>query len=121
MAKLRVILLIAALSVAYIGQTQAVVSVPIRASYYADKFEGRLMANGVPYHAAVISAASRHFPLGTVVRVTNILTKRSILVTITDTGPWVDKFNLDLSKSAFVALGFDLRDGWGWVAVTREK
>lgn len=94
---------------------------PIRASFYAPKFEGRLMANGHRFHGARLSAASRTFPLGTVVRVTNTHTGKSIVVTITDRGPWVLKFGIDLSQEAFRELGLSRRAGWGWVTVNRES
>jgi rare lipoprotein A len=92
---------------------------PVRASFYADKFEGRLMSNGHRYHAKVLSAASLQFPVGTKVVVTNVRNKQSITLTITDRGPWHTRFKLDLSKAAFDALGLVERRGWGWVTVER--
>ena len=90
---------------------------PIRASFYAPAFEGRLMANGHRYHSDVLSAASLQFPIGTRVRVTNIKTGTVVFLTITDRGPWHTRFALDLSPAAFKALGLDTKRGWGWVTV----
>lgn len=91
----------------------------VRASFYADKFEGRRMANGDRFHSAVVSGASLEYPLGSILLVTNTKTGQSIQVTITDRGPWSKKFSLDLSKEAFRQLGFSTRAGWGWVSVRR--
>lgn len=93
----------------------------IRASYYAPSFEGKKMANGKPYRSQNLTAASRVFPLGSVVKVTNKRLDKSVYLEITDTGPWVNKFGLDLSEHAFTLLGFHKSQGWGWVEVTRVK
>ena len=79
------------------------------------------MANGQKYHKDVVSAASLQFPLGTVVRVTNIKTGTAVVMSITDRGPWHTRFSLDLSPAAFLALGFDVKQGWGWVTVERVR
>jgi rare lipoprotein A len=92
----------------------------VKASFYADGFNGRNMANGQKFDQCGITAASLKYPLGTLVRVRSILTGNEILVTITDRGPWNHKYSLDLSKAAFKALGLDLRAGWGWVTVEVE-
>lgn len=92
---------------------------PVRASFYADRFEGRRMANGRRYHARVLSGASLTFPVGTKVVVKNVVNGKYTLVTITDRGPWSRRFHLDLSKAAFNALGLSERKGWGWVTVER--
>jgi rare lipoprotein A len=89
----------------------------VRASFYAPKFEGRKMANGHRYHAAVKSAASRAFPLGTLLHVTGVTTGKSVLVRVTDRGPWNKRYGLDLSRSAFIDLGFKVSSGWGLVDV----
>lgn len=75
------------------------------------------MANGQRFHQKLYLAASLDFPLGTVVRVTEPRTGRSVLVTIADRGPWGTRFKLDLSKAAFQALGLKLSEGWGWVTL----
>lgn len=106
----------------FAGRTQAETnSLPIRASFYAPKFEGRRMANGKPYRGSILSAASTAFPLGALIRVKNIKTGVSLLVRVTDRGPWRTRFRLDLSLAAFKALGLDTKTGWGWVTVQREK
>lgn len=101
------------------GRAMTRASFPIRASFYAKHFEGRRMANGKIYHADVISAASLKYPLGTSIRVTNVRTGKSIVITVTDRGPWHTRFSLDLSPAAFHALGFNTKAGWGWVTVQK--
>jgi rare lipoprotein A len=66
-------------------------------------------------------AASLQFPLGTLVRVRSISTRKEIVVRVTDRGPWTKRFGLDLSKAAFQQLGIKSEAGWGWVTVTEEK
>jgi rare lipoprotein A len=47
-----------------------------------------------------MTAAHRTLPLGTIVRVTNLTNNRSVLVKITDRGPFVDGRIIDLSMAA---------------------
>lgn len=103
----------------YSGNYRVATKHPVRASFYAPRFEGRVMANGHQYHNNVVSAASMVFPLGTKVRVTNIKTGTVVNMVITDRGPWHTRFSIDLSAAAFEALGFDKKQGWGWVTVEK--
>jgi rare lipoprotein A len=76
-----------------------------RASYYADRFEGRSTASGEPYRASERTAASRDLPFGTVLRVTRVDTGESVIVRVNDRGPFGDRARvLDLSRSAAEAL-----------------
>lgn len=54
------------------------------ATYYANKFEGNLTATGETFHHSDLTAASNYFALNTWVKVTNILTGKSIIVRIND-------------------------------------
>jgi rare lipoprotein A (peptidoglycan hydrolase) len=54
------------------------------ATYYAKKFEGNLTATGETFHHSELTAASNMFALNTWVKVTNILTGKSIIVRIND-------------------------------------
>ena len=71
-----------------------------KASYYADKFEGRTTANGEKYKHSKMTAAHRLLPFGTVVKVTNTANNKSVEVIINDRGPFVEGRIIDLSKSA---------------------
>jgi rare lipoprotein A len=54
-----------------------------------------------------MACAHRTLPLGTVVRVTDERTKKSILVIVQDRRPYKRGRILDLTPSAASALGFD--------------
>lgn len=54
------------------------------ASYYHPKFEGRKTASGEVFSNKDMTAASNHYPLGTLVRVTNKKNGKSVLVRIND-------------------------------------
>jgi rare lipoprotein A len=81
------------------------------ATFYADSFEGRRTASGVPFHQNQMVAAHRAYPFGTVLRVTNTRNDRSVKVRVVDRGPFggtAAKRNtiLDLSRRAANELGF---------------
>ena len=71
-----------------------------QASYYADKFEGRKTASGTVYRGGRLTAAHNTLPFGTVVKVTNPRSKKSVKVTVTDRGPHAKGRIIDLSKKA---------------------
>jgi rare lipoprotein A len=75
------------------------------ASWYGDEWQGRLTASGKPFDDSQLTAAHRTLPLNTRVRVTNLKTGRSVEVTITDRGPYIDGRVIDLSKAAAKKLG----------------
>ena len=77
-----------------------------KASFYANKFEGRLTASGVKYHHNKPTAAHRHLPFGTKVRVTNMANNKSTVVEVNDRGPFVGGRIIDLSRSAAKKLDF---------------
>src|SRR5688572_12045517 len=54
------------------------------ASFYADKFNGRMAADGSIYHHSKATAACNVLPLGTWIRVTNIRNRKSVIVKVTD-------------------------------------
>lgn len=76
-----------------------------KASYYADKFEGRKTASGTVYRAGKRTAAHNTLPFGTVVRVTNPRNHRSVKVTVTDRGPHAKGRVIDLSRKAARKIG----------------
>jgi len=77
-----------------------------KASFYADKFEGRPTASGEKYKHSKLTAAHKTLPFGTKVRVTNQANKKTVEVVINDRGPYVDGRIIDLSKSAAEKLDF---------------
>jgi rare lipoprotein A len=77
-----------------------------KASFYADKFEGRLTASGEKYKHNKLTAAHKTLPFGTRIKVTNLSNNQSVEVVVNDRGPYVDGRVVDLSKSAAEKLGF---------------
>lgn len=77
-----------------------------KASYYADKFNGRKTASGEIYNHLKSTAAHRSLTFGSKVRVTNLENKKSVMVIINDRGPFVKGRIIDLSKSAAEKLKF---------------
>jgi rare lipoprotein A len=88
------------------------------ASYYANYFAGRKMADGARMDPHGSNAASRTLPLGTVAKVTNLSTRRSAVVTIEDRGPYVRGRIVDLSPSTARRIGITHRAGLARVRVT---
>jgi len=86
------------------------------ASYYAGKYHGRRTASGEKYNQGNMTAAHRTLPFGTRVRVTNLENGRSVVLRITDRGPFRRGRVIDVSKKAARRLGF-LREGTAKVRV----
>lgn len=80
------------------------------ASWYGDDFHGWVTASGEPYDMHRLTAAHRTLPLGTIVRVTNVVNGRHVVIRINDRGPYVNGRILDVSYVAAKRLGM-LRDG----------
>lgn len=76
-----------------------------KASYYADKFQGRKTASGEIFRQRRMTAAHKTLPFGTKVKVTNLSNGRTIKVRINDRGPFVAGRIIDLSKKAARKLG----------------
>lgn len=70
------------------------------ASYYADKFHGRITANGETFDMYALTAAHRTLPFGTKLKVTSLANNRSVLVRVNDRGPYVKGRVIDLSLGA---------------------
>lgn len=75
------------------------------ASWYGKKFHGRKTSSGEPYDMFRLTAAHKHLPLPTFVRVTNLSNDKSIVVRINDRGPFKDGRIIDLSYAAAAKLG----------------
>lgn len=76
-----------------------------KASYYAMKFQGAKTASGERFSQSAKTAAHRTLPFGTQVRVTNLRNHKTVTVRINDRGPFVRGRIIDLSQSAFKAIG----------------
>ncbi|MDA3867196.1 MAG: septal ring lytic transglycosylase RlpA family protein [Salinivirgaceae bacterium] len=98
-----IILLALCFPLAMLGQKQIQHG---KASFYADKFEGRTTASGEKYWHSKLTAAHKNLPFGTEVRVTNLENNETVIVRINDRGPFVQDRIIDLSKSAAKKLDF---------------
>ncbi|ANT65958.1 MULTISPECIES: septal ring lytic transglycosylase RlpA family protein [Prosthecochloris] len=80
------------------------------ASWYGDETRrkpgGSITANGERFDPDRISAAHKYLPLPSIVRVTNLETRKSLIVRVNDRGPFVDNRIIDLSAAAARKLGF---------------
>jgi rare lipoprotein A len=79
------------------------------ASYYAARFHGRRTASGEMFDNAAMTAAHRTLPFGTLVRVTNPANGKSVVVRITDRGPFTRGRLIDVSRAAAEELGLVAR------------
>ena len=73
------------------------------ASFYS--YRGGKTASGAEFDRDLPTAAHRTLPFGTKVRVIDVATDKSVVVTITDRGPNTPGRVLDLSRAAALALG----------------
>ncbi|MBV6894856.1 septal ring lytic transglycosylase RlpA family protein [Xanthomonas euvesicatoria] len=75
------------------------------ASYYGNKFHGRLTSNKEVYDMYAFTAAHKTLPLPSFALVTNTDTGQSVVVRVNDRGPFHDGRVIDLSYAAAVKLG----------------
>ena len=71
-----------------------------KASYYADKYQGRPTASGELFDMRQLTAAHPRLKFGSLVKVTNVENNRSVVVRINDRGPFIAGRVIDLSLAA---------------------
>ncbi|MGB7510589.1 MAG: septal ring lytic transglycosylase RlpA family protein [Pelodictyon phaeoclathratiforme] len=80
------------------------------ASWYGqetlDQHNGQLTAYGEVFDPSRPSAAHKYLPLPSIVKVTNLETRASMVVRVNDRGPFVGDRVIDLSAEAAKRLGF---------------
>ena len=76
-----------------------------KASFYPKKFTGRKTANGERLHHDSLTCAHRTYPFGTLLKVTNPDNNKSVIVRVTDRGPYVRGRIIDLSVRAAKEIG----------------
>ncbi len=76
-----------------------------KASYYALKYQDRTTASGERFDHWSNTAAHRHLPFGTRVKVSNVNNNKSVIVRVNDRGPFIKDRIIDLTRSAFAAIG----------------
>lgn len=80
------------------------------ASFYADEFHGRKTANGEIYDMNGLTAAHPFIPFNTMINVTNLKNKKSVIVRVNDRMPFRKDRIIDLSLGAATALDM-VKDG----------
>lgn len=75
------------------------------ASFYGKAHDGKLTASGDIFDPMDFTAAHRSLALGTRVRVTNLENRQTVIVKITDRGPFIRGRIIDVSLAAARALG----------------
>lgn len=80
------------------------------ASFYGDAFHGRTTASGSVYDQNQLTAAHRTLPFGTKVLVANKKNGKTVVVEITDRGPFKDGRIIDLSTAAAQKIDM-IKDG----------
>jgi rare lipoprotein A len=94
------------------------ISTPLRAESQtgiASVYSNEKTANGEYAYPSRLTAAHRTLPFGTFVEVTNLKTKRSVIVRINDRGPFIKGRIIDLTPAGAKAIG---SDGLAPVALT---
>ncbi len=76
------------------------------ASFYSDKYHGKIAYSGEVYDMNGISAAHPSYQMGTILRVTNLDNGKSIILRVNDKMPQHPERIIDLSLGAAKELGF---------------
>jgi len=76
------------------------------ASWYGEKFHKKKTANGEIFNMNLLTGAHRTIQLPSLVKVTNISNKKSVILRINDRGPFAKDRIIDVSKKSAKILGF---------------
>jgi rare lipoprotein A len=90
------------------------------ASWYGEEFAGRTTANGEIFDPALLTAAHRTFPFGTILDITNAKTAQTVRVRVNDRGPYIGNRLIDLSYAAAQQIGL-IEPGVGAVDIMVVK
>ena len=71
-----------------------------KVAHYGRKFNGRKTASGERFNAGAMTMAHKTLPFGTLVKVTNLANKRSVVVRVNDRGPSTPDRVGDLTTAA---------------------
>lgn len=71
-----------------------------KASYYSKRATGARTASGERLHHDSMTCAHKYYPFGTMLKVTNLANKKSVVVKVTDRGPFTRGRIIDLSWGA---------------------
>lgn len=87
-----------------------------KASWYGKDFHNKPTASGLTYDMHTFTAAHKTLPIGTIVKVTDQASGKSVMVCVTDRGPYTHGRIIDLSYAAAKQLGLN-KKGVGNVAL----
>lgn len=88
----------------------------VTCSYYSSRYNGRRTASGERFNNSRMTAASKTYPMGTRLRLTNVENGRTAVVVVNDRGPYVAGRDISVTRRAARELGFQ-RAGLGQVKV----
>lgn len=110
---------LATLAVAFLFLTSpALACTTVTASWYGPGFHGRKTASGERFDQNAMTAAHKSLPFGSKLRVS--YRGKSVVVRVTDRGPYIRGRSLDLSKAAAQRLGL-IPAGVGRVCMERVR
>jgi rare lipoprotein A len=75
-------------------------------SYYSSKYNGHRTASGQRFDNEKLTAASKTYPLGTRLRITNVENGKTAIVLVNDRGPFVADRDISVTRRAARQLGF---------------
>lgn len=75
------------------------------ATWYTAPYKGRKAANGQIFSDEALTAAHRTLPMGSLIVVTNLKTRQTSAMRISDRGPFVPTAILDLTKASAKSIG----------------
>ena len=91
-----------------------------KATYYSHRLHGARMSDGSRYHRDSMTCAHKTYPLGTTLKVKNLVNDKEVYVKVTDRGPFGHRRIIDLSYAAAKELGI-VRSGVGNVEVEKVE
>ncbi len=91
-----------------------------QASYYSDAYHGKKTASGVIYDKNKMTCAHNDYAYGTMLKVTHLENKKSVVVEVIDRGPYIKGRIVDLSRAAAEKIGL-VQDGIAQVKVELVK
>lgn len=86
------------------------------ASYYAHAFNGKITYSGEVYNMYGISAAHQTYPMGTVLRITNLENGKAVVLKVNDRMPYSPDRIIDLSLGTAEKLDM-VKDGLAKVRI----
>lgn len=76
-----------------------------KATFYGNRAHGQRTSDGSRYHKDSLTCAHRTLPFGTLLKVTNKVNGKEVIVKVTDRGPYGPGRVVDLSRAAARELG----------------